>query len=141
MVLPDVNILIYAHRKDTAQHDAARRWVEAMIRSDRAYGMSELVVSAFIRIVTHPRVFTTPSPLAAALAFADDVMAPPHAVRIAPGPRHWAIFTELCRGSNAKGNLIADAYLAALAIESGCEWVSTDGDYARFPDLVWTRPF
>lgn len=66
---------------------------------------------------------------------------PAHAVRIAPGPRHWEIFARLCRESNAKGNLVADAYLAALAIEFGCEWVSTDGDYARFKGLVWTRPF
>lgn len=141
MVLPDVNVLIYAHRKDTAHHDAARRWVEAMLQSDRAYGMSELVVSAFLRIVTHPRVFDPPTALPAALAFAEEVMSPAHAVRVVPGARHWEIFTRLCRGANVKGNMVADAYLAALAIESGCEWISTDGDYARFPDLVWTRPF
>jgi hypothetical protein len=141
VVLPDVNLLVYAHRKDTQHHDAARRWVEDLIRSDRAYGMAELVVSAFVRIVTHPRVFNPPSPLDAALAFAGEVMTPGHAVRIAPGLRHWDIFARLCRESNAKGNLVADAYLAALAIESGCDWVSTDGDYARFEGLVWTRPF
>jgi toxin-antitoxin system PIN domain toxin len=141
VVLPDVNILVYAHRKDTAHHEAARRWVEAMLRSDRAYGMSELVLSAFIRVVTHPKVFRPPSPLAAALAFAEEVMTPAHAVRILPGPRHWDIFARLCREANAKGNLVADAYLAALAVESGCEWISTDGDYGRFRDLVWTRPF
>jgi predicted nucleic acid-binding protein len=68
-------------------------------------------------------------------------MTPAHAVRIASGLRHWEIFARLCRESNAKGNLVADAYLAALAIESGCEWISTDGDYARFKDPIWTRPF
>ncbi|MEZ5319227.1 MAG: type II toxin-antitoxin system VapC family toxin [Vicinamibacterales bacterium] len=141
MVLPDVNVLIYAHRRDSTHHDAARRWIEETIRSDRAYGMSELVVSAFLRIVTHPRIFDPPSPMATALAFADEVMTPAHAVRIEPGPRHWDIFTRLCRETGVKGNLVADAYLAALAIEAGCEWVSTDGDFARFPDLVWTRPF
>jgi toxin-antitoxin system PIN domain toxin len=141
VVLPDVNVLVYAHRKDTAHHDAARRWVEGILRSDRAYGMSELVVASFLRVVTHPRVFNPPSPLEAALAFADEVTTPAHAVRVTPGPRHWDIFVRLCRGANVKGNLVADAYLAALAVESGCEWVSTDGDYARFPDLVWIRPF
>jgi len=141
VVLPDVNVLVYAHRKDSSQHDAARLWVESMIRSDRAYGMSELVVSSFIRVVTHPRVFDPPSPLTAALAFADELMRPSNAVRIAPGPRHWDIFTRLCRDTRAKGNLIADAYLAALAIESGCEWISTDGDFARFSSLTWSRPF
>jgi toxin-antitoxin system PIN domain toxin len=141
VVLPDVNILVYAHRKDTAHHAAARRWVESVIGSDHAYGMSELVVSGFVRIVTHPRIFDPPSPLGAALAFAEEVMTPAHAVRVVPGPRHWDIFLRLCRETSAKGNLVADAYLAALAIESGCEWVSTDGDYARFRDLVWTKPF
>jgi toxin-antitoxin system PIN domain toxin len=141
VVLPDANVLIYAHRKDTGHHEAARRWVETVLRSDRAYGVSELVLSAFIRIVTHPRIFNPPSPLDAALAFADEIVTPAHAVRIAPGPRHWDIFTSLCREANVKGNLVADALLAAIAIESGCEWISTDGDYARFPGLVWTRPF
>jgi uncharacterized protein len=141
VVLPDVNVLVYAHRRDATQHDAARRWLEETIRSDRAYGMSELVVSAFLRIVTHPRIFDPPSPIDAALAFAEEVMAPPNAVRIEAGPRHWEIFTRLCREAGAKGNLVADAYLAALALESGCDWVSTDGDFARFPGLVWTRPF
>lgn len=141
MVLPDVNVLVYAHRRDSVHHDAARRWLEDTIRSDRAYGMSELVVSAFIRVVTHPRVFNPPSPLAAALTFADEILTPVHAVRIAPGPRHWDIFARLCREANARGNLIADAYLAAMAIESGCEWVSTDGDYARFDGLIWVQPF
>jgi toxin-antitoxin system PIN domain toxin len=103
--------------------------------------MSELVSSAFIRVVTHPRIFVPPSPLAAALAFADDIRSPAHAVRIAPGPRHWDIFNRLCREAAVKGSLVADAYLAALAIEAGCEWVSTDGDDRRFKDLVWTRLF
>jgi predicted nucleic acid-binding protein len=68
-------------------------------------------------------------------------MSPEHAVTIAPGPRHWEIFSKLCREADARGNLVADAYLAALAIEFGSEWISTDGDYARFPALKWRRPF
>ncbi|MEN6506639.1 MAG: PIN domain-containing protein [Planctomycetaceae bacterium] len=63
-----------------------------------------------------------------------------NAVSVAPGSRHWQIFTDLCRQTEARGNIIADAYLAALAIESGCEWISTDRDYARFPDLKWRHP-
>ncbi|MCC7474774.1 MAG: PIN domain-containing protein [Pirellulales bacterium] len=58
-----------------------------------------------------------------------------------PGPRHWDIFRELCRRVQATGNLVPDAYLAALAMESGCEWVTTDRDYARFPGLNWCHPF
>lgn len=140
MVLTDVNVLVHAHRKDSPQHDLCRKWVEAMLASDQAYGVSELVLSAFVRIVTHPKIFNPPSTLEAALAFASDVLTPEHAVPIAPGPRHWEIFDKACRESKAKGNLITDAYFAAMAIESGCEWISTDGDYARFPGLTWRRP-
>ena len=140
MVLPDVNVLVYAHRRDSPHHDLCRTWVERMIRSPRAYGMSELVLFAFVRVVTHPRVFDPPSTLGDALAFAGELLAPEHAVRVVPGPRHWDIFLKLCRDADVRGNLVPDAYLAALAIESGCEWITTDGDYGRFADLVWRRP-
>ena len=90
--------------------------------------------------MTHPAIFNPPSSLEQALAFASEVMSPDHAVLIAPGPRHWEIFAKLCRDAEARGNLVADAYLAAIAIESGCEWISTDGDYARFAGLKWRRP-
>ena len=138
--LLDVNVLVHAHRKDSSQHEVCRKTVEDMLASDRAYGMSELVVSGFLRIVIHPKIFNPPSPLEAALAFASEVLSPEQAVPIAPGPRHWEIFERLCRESKVKGNLVTDAYFAALAIESGCEWISTDGDYARFTGLMWRRP-
>jgi toxin-antitoxin system PIN domain toxin len=112
-----------------------------MLASDEAFGISELVLSGFVRVVTHRAVFNPPSTLAKALAFADEVRSPEHAVSLAPGPRHWEIFSRLCREAEARGNLVADAYLAALAIETGSEWISTDGDYARFPGLKWRRPF
>jgi toxin-antitoxin system PIN domain toxin len=140
VVLTDVNVLVHAHRKDAPQHALCRHWVEAMLASDQAYGVSELVLSAFVRIVTHPSIFIPPSTLEQALAFASDILTPEHAVPIVPGPRHWEIFETACRESKAKGNLIPDAYFAAMAIESGCEWISTDSDYARFPGLTWRRP-
>jgi toxin-antitoxin system PIN domain toxin len=141
MVLPDVNVLVYAHRRDSVHHAPCRAWLEGVLAADEAYGMSELVLSGFIRIVTHPKVFSPPSTIKAALAFTAEVMSAEHAVPISPGSRHWEIFSKLCREADARGNLAADAYLAALAIESGCEWISTDGDYARFKGLKWRRPF
>lgn len=75
-----------------------------------------------------------------ALAFAEQVRGRPGCVSIGPGRRHWGIFSELCLSSGAKGNLVADAWLAAIAIESGCEWITTDRDYARFPGLRWRHP-
>jgi toxin-antitoxin system PIN domain toxin len=141
VILTDVNILVYAHRSDAPNHAAYRVWLEALINSDQAYGYANLVLSGFLRVVTHPRVFDPPSNLDSALDFANTLRDQPNAVQISPGPRHWDLFTGLCESANAKGNLIPDAYLAALAIESGSEWITTDGDYARFEGLNWRRPF
>ena len=102
--------------------------------------MSDLVLSGFVRVVTHPRIFADPTPLDLALAFAGEVRDRPNCVSVAPGKRHWSIFAELCIASGAKGNLVADAWLAAVAIESGSEWITTDRDYSRFPGLRWRHP-
>jgi len=110
------------------------------VSSDAAFGVADLVLSGFLRVVTHPRVFTPPTPIGDALEFAEALRAQPNAVAVAPGPRHWGIFTRLCRATGAKGNLVADVYLAALAIESGSDWITTDGDYGRFPGLRWRHP-
>lgn len=141
MLLTDVNVLVYAYRADAEDHPRYREWLEREINSERAYGVSELVLSGFLRIVTHPRVFKSPSPLKDALNFVSAFRNRVNAVTLAPGPEHWRLFTSLCEKAAAKGNLVPDAYLAALAIESGSEWISTDRDYARFPGLRWRHPF
>lgn len=141
MILTDINILVYAHRADAPGHAAYRTWLEALLNDNQAYGYSELILSGFLRVVTHPRVFNPPSDLASAFAFTEIIRNQPNAVPVSPGPRHWEIFKSLCEVSNAKGNLIPDAYLAALAIEFGNEWITTDGDYSRFPGLKCRRPF
>ncbi len=140
MILTDVNVLVYAHRADTSEHSAYRKWLEDLINSDQAYGFSDLILSGFLSVVTHPRVFNPPSDLASALTFAKIIRSQANAVLISPGSRHWEIFKSLCMATNAKGNLIPDAYLAALAIESGSEWITTDRDYSRFPGLKWRHP-
>jgi toxin-antitoxin system PIN domain toxin len=140
MQLADVNVLVYAHREDTPDHEAFAAWLQDVLQEDASYGVSELVLSGFLRVVTHPRVFDRPTPIARALEFADVVRSQPHAVPISPGARHWDIFERLCRASGVKGNLVPDAYLAALAIESGSEWITTDRDYARFEGLRWRHP-
>lgn len=140
MVLPDVNVLIYAHRQDALRHHEYLDWLNAVLGSDAAFGVSDLVLSGFLRVVTHPRIFRDPTPLDVALEFAAAIRDHPNALLLAPGERHWDIFQRLCREMNSKGNLVADAYLAALAIEAGAEWITTDRDYARFPGLRWRHP-
>jgi toxin-antitoxin system PIN domain toxin len=141
MLAPDVNVLVYAYREDLPEHPACRRWLEETVRSDAAFAVFDLVLAGFLRVVTHPRVFKTPTPFKEAVVFAHELRGQPNCVVVQPGPRHWEIFERVCGEAGAKGNVIADAYLAALAIESGCEWVTTDRDYSRFPGLRWRHPF
>ncbi len=140
MILVDVNVLVYAHRTDSPRHREYRGWLERLVNADAAFRLSELVLSGFVRIVTHPRVFDPPTPPAQALGQAEGLRSRPNHVPVRPGARHWGIFTSLCRDSGAKGNLVPDTYLAALAIESGSEWITADRDYARFPGLRWSHP-
>ena len=141
MIFPDVNVLVYAFREDSLEHEKCRLWLESVVGGDTAYGMSPQVLGAVVRIVTHPRIFVPPTPLGEALTFANFVLDQPHCQVIQPGPRHWGIFGGLCRRARAAGNLVPDAWFAALAIESGCEWITTDRDYARFEGLRWRAPF
>jgi toxin-antitoxin system PIN domain toxin len=131
---------VYAHREDAADHARYRDWLEAVVNGPQAFGLSDLVLSGFVRVVTHPRVFRTPTPMQRALEFSDALRGAPGSARIEPGERHWDLFAELCRGTGVRGNLVPDAWFAALAIESGSEWITTDHDYARFPGLRWRHP-
>jgi hypothetical protein len=139
-MLPDVNVLLYAHREDSSHHAACHRWLLDTMKMDAPFGLSDTVLAAVVRIATHPKIFKLPSRVDVALAFAAGLLAQPNAIMVRPGARHWEIFTRLCGEAAVRGNLVTDAYLAALAIESGCEWITTDGDFARFPGLKWRRP-
>jgi toxin-antitoxin system PIN domain toxin len=140
VILPDVNVLVYAHRADSLDHGAYRSWLEGVLNDHQAYGFADLVLSSFLRVVTHPRIFHPASDISDALQFASEIRNQPNAVRIAPGPNHWNIFTQLCQAAGTRGNLVPDALLAALAIESGSEWITTDRDFSRFPGLNWRHP-
>jgi len=133
-------VLVYAHRMDAPNHVDYREWLEAEINSNAAFGLSDLVLSGFLRVVTHPRVFEVPSSWADASRFVEQLRDQPNRVPIAPGPHHWEIFVGLCATAGAKGNLVADAFLAAIAIENGCEWITTDRDFSRFQGLKWRHP-
>ena len=140
MLLFDVNVLVYAFRQDIPESDRYAAWLEDVINSETAYGLSDLVLSGFIRIVTHPRILSPPATIGEALNFTETIRTQPQCVTVSPGPRHWQIFTRLCKEAGVQGNLVPDAYLAAMAMESGSEWVTTDRDFARFPGLRWRHP-
>lgn len=140
MLLGDVNVFIYAHRPESPRAEEHRAWLEAALAADEPFGVSELVLSAFVRIVTHHRIYTEPTPTDVALEFCRAVREAPSTAVVRPGPRHWQIFERLCDEAGARGNLVPDAYLAALAIEHGATWVSSDRGFARFPGLKWQLP-
>ncbi len=140
MVLPDVNVLVYGFRRDAAEHEAYRSWLDDTLNSSRAFALSDQVLSGVIRILTHPRVFASPETTSAALGFVGALRSQPNCVVVAPGRRHWQIFGDLCERVEAKGDLVPDAYLAALAIESGSELITSDRDFSRFPGLRWRHP-
>jgi len=141
MILPDVNVLVYAYREEAPHHEAVRDWLNGVVTSGVGYGMAEIVLSGFVRVVTSPRIFTKAAPIELALAFTRSLLESEQCEQVRPGIGHWSIFTRLCRETNAQGNLVADAYLAALAIERGCEWITFDRDFARFKGLRWRSPF
>ena len=140
MVLLDVNVMVYAHRPESPRHLEFRRWHEKLVESGVPFGLSDHVMAGFIRIVTHPRIFDVPTSLEEALQVVAKLRAQRNCVWIRPGASHWDIFVHLCSAAEVKGNNVPDAYLAALAIESGCEWITADRGYARFPGLRWRHP-
>ncbi len=140
MQLPDVNVLVYAYSQDSPYYEGSRRWLVDLVNGRTAFGLSELVCSSVVRILTNRGMYAVPATIEDALAFVDGLVSRRTCVRIRPGERHFEIFTDLCRQVSVRGNDVTDAYFAALAIESGCEWVTYDRGFARFPGLRWRRP-
>jgi hypothetical protein len=140
MILIDVNILVYAHRPDANNHAKYREWLEEQMNSGDACGLSEIALCGLVRIVTHPRIYPDPTPIDVALGYAKRLRDHDASIVVSPGERHWEIFSRLCEAAGAKGNLVTDAYFAALAIESGAEWITADRDFSRFPGLRWRHP-
>lgn len=140
MLLPDVNVLVYAHRAESPEHDRYASWLRDLAEGKEPFGLSELGCSAFVRIVTNPRIWSEPTELPDALSFVDRLRARTGARPLTHGARSWDIFSALCTEARARGKLVADAYHAALAIEHGCVLVTADGDFARFAGLRWRHP-
>ena len=141
MLLPDVNVLIYAHFEDVvAEHSEYARWITQLATGPEPFALSVLVLSGFVRIATNSRIFDPPATLATAFDFVSSLVERPTARIVGPGPDHLPIFERLCREANATGKLVADAQHAAVAVEHGCTMVSTDSDFNRFTGLRWQHP-
>ncbi len=130
--MPDVNVLIYAHRADERVHTPYRNWLESLVNGPEPFALSVLVAVAFVRIATNPNIYSPVTPLATALAAMDQLAVHPRCRLLAPRRDHWNRVAELCRATGASGKLVADAQHAAVAMAEGCTWVTRDGDFARF---------
>ncbi|MBF8186765.1 type II toxin-antitoxin system VapC family toxin [Nonomuraea sp. K274] len=140
MLLADTNVLVNAFRHESRDHDRCHAFVREMVTGESSYAVCDFVVNGFIRMVTNRRIYKNAETLESALTFADTYRNQAQASVVAAGARHWEIFTRLSRQAGASGNLIPDVYLAALAIEHGCEFVTCDKDFARFQGLRWRSP-
>ncbi len=132
MLMPDVNILIYAHRADEERHEPYASWLKELVDSPEPFSLSVLVAVGFVRIVTNRRIYENPTPLPIALAAVEQLASHPRCRLAAPAASHLKDVLTLCRAASAAGKLVADAQHAALAITEGCTWVTRDGDFARF---------
>ena len=139
-MLVDVNVLVGAMRSDAPRHVVMREALEALRASPEPFALCDPVLSGALRVLTHPRIFAPPTPIAAALRFVQVLRGTPNALMLMPGPRHWEIFVDLLERAPAAGNLVSDAWIGALAIEHGCEVLSDDADFARLPGVRWRRP-
>lgn len=140
MKIPDVNLLVYARNEAASQHRAARGWIEEVLSGTESVGFPWLALLGFIRISTHPKIFSQPLTPKQALALVDLWLAQPCATIIQPTPRHASVLRDLIGHLGTAGNLTTDAHLAALAIEHGAQLCSADVDFSRFPSLNWHNP-
>jgi hypothetical protein len=140
VILPDVNLLVYAHAAQAPFHAKARAWWERAVRSGEPIGLPWAVSLGFLRLMTHPAVLSTPMRPEQALPVLESWYERPNVFVLDPGPRHLAVLGSLLRAAGVAGSLTTDAHLAALAIEHGCELHSNDADFGRFSGLRWTNP-
>jgi toxin-antitoxin system PIN domain toxin len=138
--LLDVNVLLAAHRDDHPDFELARAWLDHTVAERTPFAVVDLVAGSFLRIATNRRIFAIPTPVDQAFAYLKSLRAQPAHAMLAPGPRHVAFLEQLCASGEASGDLVADAQLAAIALEHACELVSFDRDFARFSELKWGRP-
>jgi hypothetical protein len=140
VLLPDVNVLIYAHRAESPEHPRYADWLRRLAGGPEPFALSELGASGFVRIVTNPRIWDEPTTIEDALEFIARLRRRSNASLLTHGPASWQLFERLCLATRARGKLVADAYHAALAIEHGCELVTADGDFSRFAGLRHRHP-
>jgi len=140
MVLPDVNLLIYAHNLRAPYHQKALHWWNQCLQGPEGVVLAWVVILGFVRIATHPKIFARPMTVEDATGRVEEWLSLPHVQISHPGKSHFTTWSSLLREIGTAGNLTTDAHLAALAIERGLILQTTDADFTRFPGLKWNNP-
>ena len=140
MILIDANLLLYAYNTSSEHHPAARDWLEAVISREQRSGFSWIVVLAFLRLATTPRNFPEPLTMSEAISIVSGWLARPNVVLLHPTERHWEVLSSLLAVTRTRGREVTDAHLAALSIEHGATFCTSDRDFARFPGLETLDP-
>ncbi len=140
MIIPDVNLLVYAYNSDAPDHHAARNWWEHSLSGIQTVGLPWVVVLGFLRLMTSRRLLATPLFPSEAMAHIRSWLKQPQVQIIEPGPRHIDLLENLSETARVTGELTTDLHLAALAIEHQAELHSNDSDFGRFPGLRWSNP-
>ena len=140
MILVDANLLLYAYNTKAEHHDAARAWLEQVLSGDQPVRFAWVTLLAFLRIGTSHAVFQDPLTPQEAIEIVSQWLAQPAAAPLEPGDRHWSILSDLATRGQARGPLMMDAHLAALAIEHGATVCTTDRDFTRFSGVASVNP-
>jgi toxin-antitoxin system PIN domain toxin len=141
VIQPDVNVLVYAYRREAEDHDTYAAWLNDVVAGPEELGLPDSVLTGFLRIVTNPRIMAEPASLGAALAFVEALRAAPRSRPLYATDATWHRFAEIsARDRGVRGNLVSDAWLAAVAISHGARLATADRGFARFAGLVWFDP-
>lgn len=140
MIVPDVNLLVYAMDSECHQHASAWRWWESVLRGEEHIGLTWPVLIAYVRIATHPRASARVTDVAEAVADVEAWMAHPLAHVLEPRAEHLLMVERMLEAAGRGGNLVPDAHLAALAVQHGGTVYSNDADFGRFPYVRWVNP-
>jgi len=140
VILPDVNLLVYATDETSIFHTNAKTWWDGALSSSRIVGICYPSMLGFIRLVTNRRVFAAPLSVTEALEYVESWLAQPNTTIVVPTPRHWPLLATLLESTGIGANLTTDAHIAALAIEHGFTVYSNDSDFGRFNNLRWENP-
>ena len=140
MIVPDVNMLVYAHNSASPKHNDALRWWERLLNGTESIGLPWVVSAGFVRVVSNPKVLSPPLARKTAVDYVASWLAQSHVIPLNPGTGHLSLFRQNVAVSGGGPNLVTDAHIAAVAMEYDAEVHSADGDFEKFPSVRLVNP-